>query len=394
MDFYHTIKHFFNKKSSYQSLNTITIKRQAIEHNFKVFQHHKPDYIIIPVVKSNGYGHGIKQIATILQLIPLCYMIAVDSYPEYQIINTYTNKKILMLGETRGENYRLFDYKRTHLAVRTLETIKILGLLSTHQEISIHIFVNTGMNREGVQIEHLHTLLDCIKSYPNVKVTGYMSHLACADDPGNKLNQIQVNRFYEGLQIVRNAGYEPLYIHLEASAGMINNTDTVGECTAGRLGLGLYGYDPMYLGSQSSFSPLGSMLQPAMDVYSTITAIQIIDTGGTVGYGSTWTAEHKSLIATFPFGYKEGLDRQLSSIGWEAGIGSKLYPLVGRISMNYSTLYGGEPGGGNGLAIGNQVHIISSDLNQSNTMYHYFYVGGKIVYEMIHRDPMIKRVII
>jgi alanine racemase len=85
--------------SSYQSLNTISISSSRIHNNLQILQSLQPDHILIPVVKSNAYGHGLKQICQILNKIndinvPL---IAVDSYPEYQIVADNTDKNILVL---------------------------------------------------------------------------------------------------------------------------------------------------------------------------------------------------------------------------------------------------------------------------------------------------------
>jgi alanine racemase len=120
------LKKLLIPKSSYKSLNRITISSQAIKHNFATFQSHKPNYSIIPVLKSNAYGHGIKQITQIITTIPECKLIAVDSYPEYQIVHKHTDKDILIMGETLLGNYKLFDTKRTHFAVWSCDTIVAL----------------------------------------------------------------------------------------------------------------------------------------------------------------------------------------------------------------------------------------------------------------------------
>ena len=77
----------------------ISISSSRIHNNLQILQALQPNHILIPVVKSNAYGHGIKQICQILNTIndinaPL---IAVDSYPEYQIVADNTNKNILVL---------------------------------------------------------------------------------------------------------------------------------------------------------------------------------------------------------------------------------------------------------------------------------------------------------
>ena len=86
-------------QSSYQSLNTIEINKNNIIHNFHEIQKIQPYHTIIPVVKSNAYGHGLQQICTIINTISKKQLplIAVDSYPEYQIVADSTDKKILVL---------------------------------------------------------------------------------------------------------------------------------------------------------------------------------------------------------------------------------------------------------------------------------------------------------
>lgn len=90
---------FFRPTSSYQSLNTIGISTSRISQNLSLLQSLQPQHTLIPVVKSNAYGHGLKQICQILKTITHINipLIAVDSYPEYQIVADMTDKHILVL---------------------------------------------------------------------------------------------------------------------------------------------------------------------------------------------------------------------------------------------------------------------------------------------------------
>lgn len=138
----------FRPTSSYQSLNTISISKSRISQNLHLLQKLQPKHTLIPVVKSNAYGHGLKQICNILKIIkdiniPL---IAVDSYPEYQVVADIINTKVLVLGETLTKNYRLYDVHRTHLAIGTIQALQ--ALINTKNKWDIHLFLNTGMNRE------------------------------------------------------------------------------------------------------------------------------------------------------------------------------------------------------------------------------------------------------
>ncbi|HCB51743.1 TPA: hypothetical protein DEP21_04215 [Patescibacteria group bacterium] len=80
---------------------------------------------MFPVLKSNAYGHGIKEMTKILSRFDTPYLV-VDSFPEYQIVKKYSDKNILIIGETLPDNYSKFDLKRTTFAVYNIDTIKAL----------------------------------------------------------------------------------------------------------------------------------------------------------------------------------------------------------------------------------------------------------------------------
>jgi len=105
--------------SSYKSLNTIFVYEKNIVNNLEYLQSLKPEDTIIPVLKSNAYGHGLKQVCKILSTTDNAQypLIAVDSFPEYQIVRDETKKDILILGETRPENYSLYNPSRSHLCI-------------------------------------------------------------------------------------------------------------------------------------------------------------------------------------------------------------------------------------------------------------------------------------
>ncbi|USN57058.1 MAG: alanine racemase [Candidatus Peribacteria bacterium] len=333
MSFKKRLKNLFyhNKirgRSDYTSLNTIEIYADNLVHNFHTLQklhttNHAP-HTIIPVLKSNAYGHGLREVCQIIQkFIPQdqCPLIAVDSYPEYQIVRDTTDRDILILGEQLPSNYHLYDPRRTHFAVGSLTNIQ--ALIDTDKPRNIHLFLNTGMNREGFQEQDIPQVIQLFTSCPpyeggrseatggfchnKIKIVGIMSHFANADQINDSYNQTQIDRFKtiyqqieEGLSLTAYS-CQPQYIHINNSAGISKNHDPF--FTASRAGLAFYGYNP--LESDDPHYPDYHDLRPALRLISTITSIQHLQPGESISYGHKWTTSEPTTIATIPFGYHE-----------------------------------------------------------------------------------------
>lgn len=149
------LRNIFHKKPD-KVLNWIEISRENILSNYRHIQSLQSGMSIFPVVKSNAYGHGLKQIVEILNQTN-AQMIAVDSLLEYQIVKRHTDKRILVLGETFSENYQYFDHKNTSFCIWNISTLECL--ISLKKPFHIHLFLNTGMNREGIQERELDLFL-------------------------------------------------------------------------------------------------------------------------------------------------------------------------------------------------------------------------------------------
>lgn len=376
----------FRPTSSYQSLNTIRISTSHIGQNLQLLQSLQPHHTIIPVVKSNAYGHGLKQICQILNTITTLHipLIAVDSYPEYQIVTDTTDKNILVLWETLSSNYHLYNPKRTHLAVGTLEVLQ--ALIDTKKHRNIHLFLNTGMNREGFQENSLQEALNLLKSTNQLHIVGVMSHLANADMSDNSFTDIQVERFKKLYQTIIDAGHTPSYVHIANSAGISKVSDPL--FTASRTGLAMYGYNPLepHDIQYSSYT----WLQPALRLTSTITSLQHLHTGEWASYGLTWKTKTPTTLATLPLGYNEWLPR-LAGEWYTVYHETHEFPLRGRICMNLCSCDIGDLP----LHIGDQIEIIWWNKSKNNTIWHLARLTQTIPYTILTGlDSGLKRVIV
>jgi alanine racemase len=337
-------------------------------------------------VKSNAYGHGLKQVCQILNTIKDIHipLIAIDSYPEYQIVADTTDKDILVLWETLSSNYHLYNPQRTHLAVGTLEVLQ--ALIDTRKSRNIHLFLNTGMNREGFQQDTLLQALDLLKTTNQLHVIGVMSHLANADMSDNDFTDMQVKRFKKLYQTIIDAGHTPSYVHIANSAGISKINDPL--FTASRTGLAMYGYNPLEPDDEYYSSYI--WLQPALRLTSTITSLQQIQTGEWASYGLTWTTDKPTTLATLPIGYNESLPR-LAGEWYTVYHEDHALPLRGRICMNLCSCDIGDLP----LHIGDQIEIIWWDESKKNTILELNKIYNTIPYvTLTSLNSSIKRVIV
>lgn len=375
----------FFSRPSYTPLNSIEILSQNILENIAYLQSLQPSAAFFPCVKSNAYGHGLKEVCQILEKTSVS-MLTVDSFPEAQMVYKHSKKKVFILGEMAEDAYQYCNFKRTEFCVFTIDTLKILA--SFKKNIAVHLFVNTGMNREGIQ--NLEVFLREAKEFlPYVQITGLCSHFASADDD-SELNTFQEERFFDGLEILNKHGIFPKWIHLGNSAGIFILTD--GRFTAFRPGIACYGYN-VFPKDHPQFEK-GEKLKPSLRFLSRITTIQKVDVGDKISYNETYEISKPSTIGVIPVGYFEGLDRRLSNKAVFSLIrDGKKYdlPVAGRVCMNFSCLDAGD------LEIqkGDIVEVISEDKGAQNSVISLAQIEGSIQYELLVKlQVSIRRVIV
>lgn len=361
-------------KPKYPTLNRLEISAEAIKNNLEFLQAQQPQAKMIPVVKSNAYGHGLKEVCTILNRLGV-EMVALDSFPEAQIAYRYFKGRVLLLGEMQIPTYRHLDWSRTEICVYNEDTLVALAALGARAKV--HLFINTGMNREGIR-----DLASFWNKYSEplskVDINGLCSHLADGEGDG-AFNAKQLKAFFDSYDYLRSQGISPQWVHLGNSAGVFALNDQ--RLNAFRPGLALYGYNPF--SSKSIHYEEAKQLQPALRLLSTVVAVQKIQPGEAVSYNATYRAQHDTNIAVIPFGYYEGLDRRLSNLADFYLIKDKEkipLKLAGKVCMNLSCL---DAGGEASVAPGDTVVLISADKGDSNSLENLAKLQGTIPYEIL-----------
>lgn len=319
------------KSRTYHTLNAITLSREHVLHNVSLIQRQHPRQAIIPVLKANAYGHGLKEIATILNSVE-CPFLAVDGYFEAGRIRFVTKHRLLVLGYVLPENVPLLDTKRCSFVVQDIATIKAFGILGRH--VRIHLELNTGMNRLGIHGDEISLFLEAIQRYPSLELEGVMTHLADADDPTDEISvQEQVRIFDACIEQIHMAGFQPIYMHIVQTAGSVKVKSRYANAL--RLGIGLYGINPLF--PDDPHYEVLQGLRPVLSLTSTIIKVIDLKKGDPVSYGGTFIAPQPMRIGVLPLGYYEGIPRRLSNKGVVTH-SVVVLPIVGKVCMNHTMI--------------------------------------------------------
>ncbi len=343
-------------RNKYKTLNTVYIHKQSLAHNVRVFQSINQNKYIIAVLKANAYGHGLKQITEALIGTDVEF-IAVDGYFEAHRILPYAGQRILVMGYILPENARLLDSSKCSYVVQDIDGLAALG--SINRRFNVHLEINTGMNRLGIDPDELDSYLDELKSHPNIQLEGIMTHLADADNPANDFTDMQTEKFDTIVKKIRSKGFNPKYIHIAQSAGSTKCSSKTANAI--RVGIGLYGINPLKP-EDSDFKKL-DQLKPVLELSSTIIRVRNLAAGEKVSYNGIFETKAETRIGVLPLGYYEWLPRELSNVG-VVSTGKQILPIRGRVCMNHVMIDLTKTK----LKTGDRVTVISTDNSMPNSI--------------------------
>jgi len=369
MDFRKALR---KKREKFKAFNLITIDANRLRNNLDIL-HKNADTEIIPVLKSNAYGHGIREIASVLEKLKV-EMVAVDGYYEARQIYKIFHGKILVLGVIDRQNVRLLKGRRISYVLQNEKDLHVLGKL--RRKTNVHLELNTGMNRLGLKLSEIDSYLKTLKEYKNLRLEGVMTHLASADETNNNSPEEQVKEFDTAVEKILATGFEPTYFHVANSAG----TGRINSkfANAARVGIGLYGIN--YLENNDKRFREFAKLRPILELESTIVKTINLKKGDQVGYGGSFTAEKNMRIGVLPLGFYEGIARVLSNRG-VVSVGEQELAIVGRVCMNHVMI----DLSGTNLKEGDKVTVISKNPNMKNSVMGMQRTFGLFGYETLAR---------
>ena len=289
---------------------------------------------IMAVVKANAYGHGAVECARRLAAEGADWFGVALPEEAIELRHSGITQPLLCLaGFWPGQAAACVQNRLTTVVYRR-DMFEVLNHAAADAGTiaDVHVKVDTGMGRLGVRADQIAEFVAMLGQFPNVRVDGLMTHLAAADDAAcEPLTVDQIRRFDEAVAAFREHGYRPTHLHLANSAGVYSHREAWGNMV--RPGGVLYGLWRDVL-PETVGDP---HLRPVMSLHARIMLLKWVPRGETIGYGCTFEASRRSLIATVPIGYHDGYMRGLSNRA-HVIVRGVYAPIAGRVSMDLTLI--------------------------------------------------------
>jgi alanine racemase len=341
---------------------------------------------VMAVVKADAYGHGVDFVAPLLRAHGVRWLGVALPREALELRAAGDRGNLLCWLSTPGDPDLLAcveaDIDLSVSSSRELREIAVAAR-SLGKCANIHVKIDTGLNRNGLPISELGTLiveLITLTAEGVIGVRGVWSHLASADhgDPVIAHESVSAQRlvFMLALADFALAGIKPEVIHLANTAGALWHPDSRFNLV--RVGIGIYGLSPNV--GRADSAELN--LVPAMTLVARISSVKSVPAGVGVSYLHTWISGRDSQLGLVPVGYGDGIPRSASN-NVAVSISGELMAQVGTIAMDQFVIDTTDCAAG--ISAGSEVYLFGSGEHGELTADQWGERSGSIGYEIVTR---------
>ena len=322
---------------------------------------------VAPVLKADAYGHGALELARVCQEDRIGFLVVAFLEEGIQLRKGGIVIPILVLNYFNPRYVKEALIYDLTVTVYSFEQVsEMLKNLKDSDKLKVHINVDTGMSRLGLDVEKSLKLYELLSKDKRIKVEGVYTHFSSADDPEDQMNYEQLEKFDSFLKKIKR----PRYVHISNSAASTMLKNSMGNMC--RVGIASYGLQPsskIYL----------DYIEPVMSVHSTVALVKDLKKGQSVGYGHTFVADKKMKVATIPIGYADGFSRGLSNKG-SVLINSSRASVLGRVSMGLTVVDVSNAGS---VKMGDDVVILGKSGDEEINAEEIASLIGSVNYEVV-----------
>ena len=370
----------------------LLISRAALLHNARVLRRNlAPGVKLCAMVKADAYGHGSSVVTDTLCNLsnrdghdaPAADQVAVATIDEAALLAIDTAHTPIMIMRPLENVFLGRQREAIEFAIRRGCTLTIMSpsaaddvariAINTGKRANIHVMVDTGMTRCGVQVDGLKNLLTRIDQLTPLRLLSLGTHFANSDVANDRFTMDQLRAFARATDEYVIAGGNRVLRHAANSGGIFFTPQA--HLNMVRPGIGLYGIDP------TCKPDLDRPLRPVMRWTAPLMAIHEIKSGHTIGYGQTFRAPRDMRIGLVPVGYADGYLRAFSNRAVMFVNGGEC-AVVGRVSMDFTTI---DLTASPHALVGDEVTVLDDDPLSPASAYELARLADTIPYELVTR---------
>jgi alanine racemase len=338
------------------------------------------DSSVMAVVKADAYGHGLVPVARAALEAGAASLGVALLEEAISLRKAGITAPILAWLVPPGSDFKLAVDNEIELAASSIKALEEIGAVKSTNRPCVHLEVDTGMTRGGFlgewgTLEAHHVA--------KIDIVGIFSHFARADEPEEKQNEEQRNRFKEMVATLESFGYTNIVRHLSNSAATLKDKESRFDMV--RVGIAMYGLSPdvKTLGDSASLG-----LKPAMQVRAKLHLVKTVPANSPVGYGATAYTTAETKLGIVAMGYADGIPRIAQGAG--VFVDGKRAPIIGRVSMDQFVV---DLGADSKATTGDWVIIFGDGVTGEYTADDWGLASHSINYEIITRiGPRVSRI--
>jgi alanine racemase len=367
----------------------IELSAKNLHHNLKFLRERAHPATVIPIIKANGYGHGLKEM---YEMLSSCNpdIVGVNYLSEGETLRHHGfNGRIICVGPSFGDEIALAWSHRIEITIGSRPLLE--RWLSSPNKPDIHVKFDTGMSRQGFLPEEAWQLAPLLKeSIAHIK--GLSSHFANVEDVLEQEYAMRQLHLFKGILETFQSHSLRIPAHIASSASGLIFRES--EFDYVRAGISLYGLWPSKA-TRLSYSKIyqhPAELLPVLSWYTKVASTKLVPKDQSIGYGCTYKAMKDMTIAVLPVGYYEGYPRLAGGHGGYVLLQGSRCPIVGRICMNMMMI---DISHLSYVAPEEKVTLIGKDKNEEIDAETFASWASTIHYEALSRlNPFIERRIV
>ncbi|HTJ57827.1 MAG TPA: alanine racemase [Devosiaceae bacterium] len=306
----------------------LTVDLGALARNWRALEKVSTGALCGAVVKADAYGTGIVSASEALYAAGARFFFTATVDEAVAVRGVVPDAHIFVLDGLYPGAAETYAAERLMPCLTSLAMLEewLAFCVKRNEAFPAALHFDTGMNRTGFRLTEVEIVTARIREL-GFAPQMVMSHFACADQPSHEKNRVQLALFQSLLQ-----HFPAIPASLSNSAGLMTSREYHFQMV--RPGIALYGGRAVN-GRRNPMARVVTLEAPILQVKEA-------RTGESVGYGASYTLSRDSRLAILGIGYADGLFRSLSGTnshqGGKVAIGGRVLPIVGRVSMDLTTV--------------------------------------------------------